>query len=187
MAEKLLMLALSPTMEKGTIVKWRKKEGDRIASGDVLCEIETDKATMEYESVNDGTLLRLLVPEGRDTRVGEPIAIISGGPTHVTMSVMRAAGMDPIITLGAQGPTMGPPTCGTRPENMGQTCMSVSRAAGGIVNNSQLSVFSDSQLTSWCLCCRRRRCRDQSGPQVGRGSKGSAAKRGSPGWGTLRC
>jgi pyruvate dehydrogenase E2 component (dihydrolipoamide acetyltransferase) len=76
MAEKVLMLALSPTMEKGTIVKWRKGEGERVSSGDVLCEVETDKAVMEYESVNEGTLLRLLVPEGKDAKVGEPIAVV---------------------------------------------------------------------------------------------------------------
>ncbi|MCK4925016.1 MAG: 2-oxo acid dehydrogenase subunit E2, partial [Spirochaetes bacterium] len=50
MAEKVLMLALSPTMETGTIVNWTKKEGDKVQEGDILCEVETDKATMEYES-----------------------------------------------------------------------------------------------------------------------------------------
>ena len=65
MAEKVLMLALSPTMEEGTIVKWNKKEGDAISTGDVLCEVETDKATMEYESIQEGTLLKILVEEGK--------------------------------------------------------------------------------------------------------------------------
>lgn len=76
MAEKVLMLALSPTMEEGSIVKWHKKEGDTVASGDILCEVETDKATMEYESINEGTLLKVLVAEGEKARVEDPIAIV---------------------------------------------------------------------------------------------------------------
>jgi pyruvate dehydrogenase E2 component (dihydrolipoamide acetyltransferase) len=76
MAEKMLMLALSPTMEEGTIVSWHKKEGDPVASGDVICEVETDKATMDYESMQEGTLLKILVPEGGNAAVEEPIAII---------------------------------------------------------------------------------------------------------------
>src|ERR1039457_1684668 len=62
----------------------------------------------------------------------EPIAITSGGPTHTSISVTRAAGRKPIITVGQQGPAIGPPTCGTKTVTMGHTCMSVSRAASGI-------------------------------------------------------
>jgi pyruvate dehydrogenase E2 component (dihydrolipoamide acetyltransferase) len=76
MAEKVLMIALSPTMETGTIVKWHKHEGDFVNSGDVICEVETDKATMEYESMNEGTLLKIVLPEGKEARIEEPIAII---------------------------------------------------------------------------------------------------------------
>ncbi len=76
MAEKMLMLALSPTMEEGTIVSWSKQEGDEIANGDVVCEVETDKATMDYESLQDGTLLKILVQEGESAAVEQPIAII---------------------------------------------------------------------------------------------------------------
>ncbi|BBM87410.1 pyruvate dehydrogenase complex dihydrolipoamide acetyltransferase [Candidatus Uabimicrobium amorphum] len=76
MAEKIEMVALSPTMESGVIVKWSKKVGDEIKSGDVLCEVETDKATMEYESMDEGTLLSILVDEGADVPVGDIIAII---------------------------------------------------------------------------------------------------------------
>ena len=70
------MLALSPTMETGTLARWRKKEGDTIKSGDVLCEIETDKATMDYESTLEGTLLKILLPEGGQAKVGDTIAVI---------------------------------------------------------------------------------------------------------------
>lgn len=75
MAEKIPMLALSPTMKDGVIARWHKKEGDPIAPGDLLCEVETDKATMEYESTVAGTLLKILVVEGDKAAVGEPIAI----------------------------------------------------------------------------------------------------------------
>lgn len=76
MAEKMVMLALSPTMEEGTIVSWHKKEGDSVASGDVVCEVETDKATMDYESMQEGTLLKILVSEGGNAVVEQPIAVI---------------------------------------------------------------------------------------------------------------
>ncbi len=71
------MPALSPTMEKGNLAKWLKKEGDAVKSGDVIAEIETDKATMEVEAVDEGTLGRILVPEGtNDVAVNTPIAMI---------------------------------------------------------------------------------------------------------------
>ena len=64
MATQVLMPALSPTMEKGNLSKWIKHEGDKVKSGDVIAEIETDKATMEVEAVDEGTLGKILVPEG---------------------------------------------------------------------------------------------------------------------------
>jgi len=78
MAEKILMIALSPTMEAGVIARWNKKVGDKISTGDLLCEVETDKAAMDYESQGDGTLLKILVPDGARVKVGEPIAIMGG-------------------------------------------------------------------------------------------------------------
>src|ERR1700678_3460852 len=77
MPTQVLMPALSPTMEKGNLAKWLKKEGDVVKSGDVIAEIETDKATMEVEAVDEGTLGRILVPEGtNDVAVNTPIAMI---------------------------------------------------------------------------------------------------------------
>ncbi len=74
---ELKMPALSPTMEEGTLAKWLVKEGDTVSSGDVLAEIETDKATMEFEAVDEGTVLKILVPEGSDgVKVGTAIAMI---------------------------------------------------------------------------------------------------------------
>jgi len=76
MPEKILMMALSPTMDTGTLARWRKKEGDTVAVGDVLCEVETDKATMDYESTSEGTLLKIVVPAGGQAKVGDTIAIL---------------------------------------------------------------------------------------------------------------
>src|SRR3954454_7802502 len=74
---QVLMPALSPTMEKGNLAKWLKKEGETIRSGDVIAEIETDKATMEVEATDEGTLGKILVPEGtQDVAVNTPIATI---------------------------------------------------------------------------------------------------------------
>ncbi|MFL6759225.1 pyruvate dehydrogenase complex dihydrolipoamide acetyltransferase [Sphingomonas sp.] len=76
---ELKMPALSPTMEEGTLAKWLVKEGDEVKSGDILAEIETDKATMEFEAVDEGKIAKILVPEGTDgVKVGAPIAIIAG-------------------------------------------------------------------------------------------------------------
>jgi len=76
---EVLMPALSPTMEKGNLAKWLKKEGDPVKSGDVIAEIETDKATMEVEAADEGTLGKILVPEGTaDVAVNTPIAVILG-------------------------------------------------------------------------------------------------------------
>jgi pyruvate dehydrogenase E1 component beta subunit len=77
MPTEVLMPALSPTMEKGNLAKWLKKEGDQVKSGDVIAEIETDKATMEVEAIDEGTLGKILVPEGtQDVAVNTPIAVI---------------------------------------------------------------------------------------------------------------
>ncbi|MCC7481751.1 MAG: pyruvate dehydrogenase complex E1 component subunit beta, partial [Hyphomicrobiales bacterium] len=78
----ILMPALSPTMEEGKLAKWLKKVGDTIKSGDVLAEIETDKATMEVEAVDEGPLTAILVAEGTETvKVNTPIAVIGDADT----------------------------------------------------------------------------------------------------------
>src|SRR5262245_64561984 len=75
----ILMPALSPTMEKGNLAKWLKKEGDPVKAGDVIAEIETDKATMEVEAVDEGTLAKIVVPEGTaDVPVNQLIAVLAG-------------------------------------------------------------------------------------------------------------
>src|SRR5215470_11717271 len=78
MPVNILMPALSPTMEKGNLARWLKKEGDKVKSGDVIAEIETDKATMEYESIDDGVLAKIVVPEGtQDVPVNQLIAVLA--------------------------------------------------------------------------------------------------------------
>src|ERR1700677_2817670 len=77
MATQILMPALSPTMEEGTLAKWLVKEGDEVHAGDILAEIETDKATMEFEAVDEGKIGKILVPEGSEgVKVNAPIAIL---------------------------------------------------------------------------------------------------------------
>jgi pyruvate dehydrogenase E1 component beta subunit len=79
MAVELKMPALSPTMEEGTLAKWLVKEGDKVSAGDVLAEIETDKATMEFESIDEGTVGKILVQEGTEgVKVGTVIAVLAG-------------------------------------------------------------------------------------------------------------
>src|SRR5258707_11413838 len=78
MPVNILMPALSPTMDKGNLAKWLKREGDKVKAGEVIAEIETDKATMEYESIDDGVLARIVVPEGtQDVSVNQLIAVLA--------------------------------------------------------------------------------------------------------------
>src|SRR5690349_25049830 len=89
---ELKMPALSPTMEEGTLAKWLVKEGDEVKSGDILAEIETDKATMEFEAVDEGKIAKILVAEGTDgVKVGAPIAILAGEGEDVSAAPAAAA------------------------------------------------------------------------------------------------
>ena len=89
MSVDILMPALSPTMEEGTLSKWLKKEGDTVSSGDLLAEIETDKATMEFEAVDEGIVGKILVPEGTEGRAPDkgPMSAI----VHQLMGGLRAS------------------------------------------------------------------------------------------------
>ncbi len=91
MPVNILMPALSPTMEKGNLAKWLKKEGDKVKSGDVIAEIETDKATMEYEAIDDGVLAKIVVPEGtQDVPVNALIAVIASEGEDVKAAAAAA-------------------------------------------------------------------------------------------------
>src|SRR5215213_6276699 len=104
----ILMPALSPTMEKGNLAKWLKKEGDTVKSGDVIAEIETDKATMEVEAIDEGVLAKIVVPEGTaDVPVNQLIALIAGEGED-PKSVGAAGGAAP-APAKAEAPKPAPP------------------------------------------------------------------------------
>src|SRR5947199_4328358 len=107
---KILMPALSPTMEKGNLAKWLKKEGDSVKTGDVIAEIETDKATMEYEAIEEGTLAKIVVPEGtRDVPENELIAVLVEGGEDVKTATAAATERAPArADATAKAQTPGP-------------------------------------------------------------------------------
>ena len=99
MAIEVLMPALSPTMEEGTLAKWFVKEGDKVESGDLLAEIETDKATMEFEAVEEGIIEKLLVAEGTEgVKVNSAIATLSGEDNSTIKKIEEPAAPKPDIT-----------------------------------------------------------------------------------------
>ena len=102
---QVLMPALSPTMEKGNLAKWLKKEGETIKSGDVIAEIETDKATMEVEATDEGTLGKILIPEGTaDVAVNTPIAtILADGESAADLGKAPAAAPRAQRAKGSRG------------------------------------------------------------------------------------
>ena len=105
----ILMPALSPTMEKGNLAKWLKKEGDKVKSGDVIAEIETDKATMEVEAVDEGTIAKILVPEGtQDVAVNDVIAVLAGDGEDVKSAGAAASAPPPKAAPAAQAPAAKP-------------------------------------------------------------------------------
>ncbi|CAN7411653.1 pyruvate dehydrogenase complex dihydrolipoamide acetyltransferase [Bosea sp. LjRoot237] len=106
MPTNILMPALSPTMEKGNLAKWLKKEGDTIKSGDIIAEIETDKATMEVEAVDEGILAKIVVPEGTaDVAVNEVIAVIAGeGEDAKSVSAPAKADAPQVAAPKAEAP-----------------------------------------------------------------------------------
>lgn len=109
MAVEILMPALSPTMEKGNLAKWLKKEGDRIKSGDILAEIETDKATMEVEAVDEGILAKILVPGGtQDVPVNQVIALIASDGEDVSKVAAGGAGAPKPAAAPVATPTAAP-------------------------------------------------------------------------------
>jgi len=100
---EILMPALSPTMEEGTLAKWLVKEGDTVSSGDVMAEIETDKATMEFEAVDEGTIGKILIAEGSEgVKVNEVIAVLlEDGESADDISATPAATAAPAAASAA--------------------------------------------------------------------------------------
>jgi pyruvate dehydrogenase E2 component (dihydrolipoamide acetyltransferase) len=139
----ILMPALSPTMEKGNLAKWLKKEGDRVKAGDVLAEIETDKATMEYEAIDEGVIAKILVPEGTaDVAVNAPIAVLAAEGEDVKTAAAGAPAAKPgppspaapeAKPAAVQPPSSAPAQSAPRPE---------SRVAPAAATNGQGRIFA---------------------------------------------
>jgi pyruvate dehydrogenase E2 component (dihydrolipoamide acetyltransferase) len=118
MPTNILMPALSPTMEKGNLAKWLKKEGDKVKSGDVIAEIETDKATMEVEAVDEGTIAKIVVPEGtQDVAVNDVIAVLAseGEDVKAAAAGAGAASAPPKAAPAAEAPAAPKPVPAAAP------------------------------------------------------------------------
>src|SRR5271166_1418757 len=102
MAKVLEMPKLSPTMEEGVISAWHKKEGDDVNVDDLLAEVETDKATMEFRAFDKGTLLKILVPAGANVKLGQPVAIVGNAGEDVSALAAQAGAMASVPTGAPQ-------------------------------------------------------------------------------------
>jgi pyruvate/2-oxoglutarate dehydrogenase complex dihydrolipoamide acyltransferase (E2) component len=126
MPTEILMPALSPTMEEGKLAKWVKQEGEKVASGDVIAEIETDKATMEFEAVDEGTIGKILIPAGTEgVKVNTPIAVLladgedkaaldraaPNGSTAPAAAQGEKAAPQPTKAVGEEAPEKAPRWC----------------------------------------------------------------------------
>ena len=149
----ILMPALSPTMEKGNLAKWRKKEGDKVSPGDVIAEIETDKATMDYEAVDEGVLAKIVVPEGTtDVPVNQLIAVMAADGEDVKAAASGAAGKAstaaaaprpaPAATLTQGAAISVPPARPSSPPPSGGAAQIVASSAPAPATNGHARVFS---------------------------------------------
>jgi pyruvate dehydrogenase E2 component (dihydrolipoamide acetyltransferase) len=146
----ILMPALSPTMEKGNLAKWLKKEGDKVKSGDVIAEIETDKATMEVEAVDEGTIAKIVVPEGtQDVAVNDVIAVLAGDGEDVKAAGAAAASAPPKAAPTAEAPAAKPaPTPApaaapaAKPATPPPTAAPAPQAAAAPQTNGHARIFS---------------------------------------------
>ena len=116
MATKVFMEALSPTMEEGRIASWRKAEGDSVSTGDVLAEVETDKAIMELQARGEGTLRKILVGEGGTTAVGSLVAVIAAPDEDISSLVANTGGAPPAATADPAASAPAPPAPPAAPE-----------------------------------------------------------------------
>src|ERR1700756_5580676 len=117
MATEVLMPALSPTMTEGKIARWLKTEGEPVRAGDVLAEIETDKATMEVEAIEEGVLAKIVIPEGTEhVAVNTPIAVIAGNGEDVgaVEKTGRSPQPRPETPAEVRSPTASPSLAATR-------------------------------------------------------------------------
>ncbi|MCC6779003.1 MAG: pyruvate dehydrogenase complex dihydrolipoamide acetyltransferase [Hyphomicrobiales bacterium] len=140
----ILMPALSPTMEKGNLARWLKQEGDKVKPGDVIAEIETDKATMEYESIDEGTLAKILVPAGtQDVPVNQIIAVLAedGEDVRAAAATAGRTAAVPKSSPPAATPAM-PPATGPAPTPPSAAPASAPQPAAGEALRAAQRVFS---------------------------------------------
>ena len=150
----ILMPALSPTMEKGNLAKWLKKEGDKVKSGDIIAEIETDKATMEFEATDEGTMGKILVPEGtQDIAINAPIAVLlmegekadaiaansAAKPTSAAAPAVPASA--PAAAQPAKAPAAAPKEAPSSP-GAGEVAAGSANGSGATPNGSGARVFA---------------------------------------------
>ena len=138
----ILMPALSPTMEKGNLARWLKKEGDKVKSGDVIAEIETDKATMEVEAVDEGTIAKILVPEGtQDVPVNDVIAVLASDGEDVKSAGAAAAPPSKSTAAPAAKPAAAPAVAAT-PAATAPAAAAPQAAAPAAQANGHARIFS---------------------------------------------
>jgi pyruvate dehydrogenase E2 component (dihydrolipoamide acetyltransferase) len=139
----ILMPALSPTMEKGNLAKWLKKEGDKVKSGDVIAEIETDKATMEVEAVDEGTIAKILVPEGtQDVPVNDIIAVLAGDGEDVKAAGAGAGAAPASKAAEAPKPADAPAPAAPTPAPAAAPAPAPQAATAPAKTNGHARVFS---------------------------------------------
>ena len=132
MAQIIGLPKLSPTMEEGVLVRWTKKEGDKVSPGDLVAEVETDKANMDFNIEDDGVLLKLLVKEGDTVKLGAPVAIIGKAGEDVSSLVAEAAKQGSGTTASAAAPKgMGAEDSANAPAAQKQPVSSEQKAAQG--------------------------------------------------------
>src|SRR3954463_11951020 len=112
MASIITMPKLSPTMEEGVLAKWTKKEGDKIAPGDIIAEVETDKANMEFPLEDEGVLLKLLVKEGETVKLGDPVAVLGEAGEDPAEAIAAASASAKAAPAKADKPA-APPVAAT--------------------------------------------------------------------------
>ena len=139
----ILMPALSPTMEKGNLAKWLKKEGDKVKSGDVIAEIETDKATMEVEAIDEGTIAKILVPEGtQDVPVNDVIAVLAGEGEDVKAAGAAKPSASAAPPKAAEAPAAAPAPAPAAPKAAPAPATAPASAPAAQANGQGGRVFS---------------------------------------------
>ena len=142
MAKVLEMPKLSPTMEEGVLTAWHKSEGDPIAVDDLLAEVETDKATMEFRAFDKGTLLKLLVPPGTNVKLGQPVAIIGNAGEDVSSLVSQHGSKQPAPPQ-APSPPQAPPPSPTPDTEAPKAQRSPARTARARTAASSKTIYSE--------------------------------------------